>query len=81
MNAFRLSLVSKVTLIYDRYNTEASRRVDELVRMSSHWSSVLEEDITALISRVFALERAIGSSDSFELLNVSYWACLTLQLT
>uniref|UniRef100_A0A673VLX2 Ret finger protein-like 4A n=1 Tax=Salmo trutta TaxID=8032 RepID=A0A673VLX2_SALTR len=69
VNAFHLSLVSKVTLIYDRYNTEASRRVDELVRMSSHWSRALEEDITALISRDFALERAIGSTDSFELLN------------
>lgn len=81
MNAFHVALVSKVSMLYDRYNTEASRRVDELERTASHWNCVLEEDITALMSRVFALERVIGSSDSFELLNVSYWACLTLQLT
>lgn len=81
MNAFHVALVSKVSMLYDRYNTEASRRVDELERTASHWNCALEEDITALMSRVFALERVIGSSDSFELLNVSYWACLTLQLT
>uniref|UniRef100_A0A4W5RZI9 RING-type domain-containing protein n=1 Tax=Hucho hucho TaxID=62062 RepID=A0A4W5RZI9_9TELE len=69
VNAFRLALVSKVGLIYDRYNIEASRRVDELERTASRWNRALEEDITALMSRVFALERVIGSSDSFELLN------------
>ncbi|XP_029531917.1 E3 ubiquitin-protein ligase TRIM39-like isoform X2 [Oncorhynchus nerka] len=69
VNAFHLALVSKVSMLYDRYNTEASRRVDELERTASHWNCALEEDITALMRRVFALERVIGSSDSFELLN------------
>ncbi|XP_041726087.2 E3 ubiquitin-protein ligase TRIM17-like [Coregonus clupeaformis] len=70
VNAFRLALISKVGLSCDRYNTEARRRVDELESTASDWSRALEDDITALMSRGAALERVIGSSDSFELLNI-----------
>uniref|UniRef100_A0A4W5MZP0 RING-type domain-containing protein n=1 Tax=Hucho hucho TaxID=62062 RepID=A0A4W5MZP0_9TELE len=70
VNGFRLALVSKVGLICDRYNIEARRRVDEMKSTASCRSRVLEDDMTALTSRGAELERLIGTSDSFALLNI-----------